>query len=192
MRPADVETLDLIRRCQAGDELAFAGIFHKYKNLVYKTAYLMLGNGRDAEDTLQDVFLELYRSLRLFNPAKAAFSTWLYRVTINDCLNWRRKRRLVTLSLDEVNEPAAEAHGVVDPDVWRAVSRLSPKLRAVVVLRYYGDLSYAELTEVLDIPLGTVKSRLHQALSVVKEDLAEFAELEARRVDWKTQNQPHL
>lgn len=187
MRPADVETLDLIRRCQAGYELAFAGIFHKYKNLVYKTAYLMLGNGRDAEDALQEVFLEVYRSLRQFNPEKAAFSTWLYRVTINDCLNWRRKRRLVTLSLDEVNEPAAEVHGAVDPDIWRVVSRLSPKLRAVIVLRYYGDLSYAELTEVLDIPLGTVKSRLHQALSVVKEDLAEGVDLDARRVTWKTQ-----
>lgn len=180
MQPTDGETLELVRRCQAGDGEAFAGLFHKYKNLVYKTAFLMLGNERDSEDVLQEVFLQAYRSLRQYDARKGALSTWLYRITINDCLNWRRKRRLPTLSLDEVVEPSHEDVPGVDDDVWRAVSRLSPKLRAVVVLRYYNDLSYAELTEVLDIPLGTVKSRLHQALASIKGELTDYARHEAK------------
>ena len=174
MRPVDGETQELVRRCQAGDGEAFAGLFQKYKNLVYKTAFLMLGNERDTEDALQDVFLQAYRSLRQYDPRKGALSTWLYRITINDCLNWRRKRRLPTLSLEEVMEPAQHDVPDVNDDVWRAVAKLSPKLRAVVVLRYYNDLSYAELTEVLDIPLGTVKSRLNQALTSIRSELTDY------------------
>jgi RNA polymerase sigma-70 factor (ECF subfamily) len=171
MRPADGETLTLIRRCQAGDLSAFGGIFERYKNLVYKTAYLMLGNARDAEDVLQEVFLEAYRVLGQYQPERAAFQTWLYRITINDCLNWKRKHRIPVLSLDEVNPAADSPNDDADREVWSAISKLSPKLRAVVVLRYYLDLSYLELAQALDIPLGTVKSRLNQALQVVRDDL---------------------
>jgi RNA polymerase sigma-70 factor (ECF subfamily) len=171
----DSETLELIRRSQAGDNEAFEALFHKYKNLVYKTAYLMLGSAGEAEDLLQEVFLEVYRSLHSYQPAKAAFTTWLYRVTVNDCLNHKRSRRWSLVPLDEVSSlSAGRSHDerlAVDDEVWRSISRLSPKLRAVLILRYYWDLSYAELTQVLNVPLGTVKSRLNQALQIVQRDL---------------------
>lgn len=174
----DGETLELIRRSQAGDNEAFAALFHKHKNLVYKTAFLMLGNAAEAEDLLQEVFLEVYRSLRSYQPSRAAFTTWLYRITVNDCLNHKRTRRWKTVAvpLDEVTA-VPQAHGLHDEhlemtdEVWKAISRLTPKLRIVVILRYYWDLSYAELTQVLNVPLGTVKSRLNQALQIVKRDL---------------------
>jgi len=93
--------MDLIQRSQSGDEQAFAALFHQYKNLVYKTAYLILGDAHEAEDVLQEVFIKVYRSLHTFQPKKGAFTTWLYRITINHCLNRRRKRHLSFSSLDD-------------------------------------------------------------------------------------------
>ena len=77
----------VIRRCQAGDQNAFAYLFDQYKNLVYRTAYLTLGNPSDAEDVLQEVFVQVHRSLAKYDPARGAFSTWLYRITVNKALN---------------------------------------------------------------------------------------------------------
>lgn len=167
----DGETLEWIRRSQAGDKEAFGLLFHKYKNLVFKTAYLMLGSVGEAEDLMQDVFIDLFRSLHTYQPAKGAFTTWLYRVTVNDCLNHRRSLRWTPVSLDEARDTAHTEPSAPDEDVLHAISKLSPKLRAVVILRYYWDLSYAEITQVLNVPLGTVKSRLSQALQMVKRDL---------------------
>ncbi|MCL5999426.1 MAG: sigma-70 family RNA polymerase sigma factor [Chloroflexi bacterium] len=163
------ETLNWIRRSQAGDGEAFAELFNHYKNLVFKTACLMLGSAIEAEDMLQEVFLEVHRSLSSYEPSKGAFTTWLYRITVNDCLNWRRKRRpkLIPLELLPVRMTSILSHEdqmSADDAVWQALRKLNPKLRTVVVLRYYGDLSYAEITEILNIPLGTVKSRLNRAL----------------------------
>jgi RNA polymerase sigma-70 factor (ECF subfamily) len=182
MRPSDGETLEWIRRAQAGDDEAFESLFNKHKNLVFRTSFLMLGNLHDAEDLLQEVFLEVHRSLRQYRPDKGAFTTWLYRITMNDCLNSKRKRRLQIVSFDDVTNLRhvfSETDIDFDHSVQHAVNRLSPKLRAIVVLRYYAELSYAELTEVLEIPLGTVKSRLNQALHTLKGELSQRAEREA-------------
>ena len=88
------EKLLLIVRAQSGDREAFAALFEQYKNMVYKTAYLVLGDSSEAEDALQEVFVQIYKSLGQFDSRKAAFTTWLYRVTFNYCLNHRRKMRL--------------------------------------------------------------------------------------------------
>lgn len=93
--------LQLIRRSRAGDEQAFAAVFEQYKNLVYKTAYLMLDDAAEAEDALQEVFLRVHRELAGFDPNKGAFTTWLHRVTINYCLNHRRKWSPISLPLDD-------------------------------------------------------------------------------------------
>jgi RNA polymerase sigma-70 factor (ECF subfamily) len=167
----DGETLEWIRRSQAGDTEAFGLVFNKYKNLVYKTAYLMLGSASEAEDLMQEVFIEVFRSLKSYQPARGAFTTWLYRITVNDCLNHRRSLRWTSVSLEEVAYAAHEDPGAPDEAVGVAIRGLSPKLRAVVILRYYWDLSYAEITQVLNLPLGTVKSRLNQALHMIKRDL---------------------
>jgi len=163
--------MDLIRRSQAGDEQAFAELFHNYKNLVYKTAYLMLGDAYEAEDVLQGVFVQVYKSLNAYDPEKGAFTTWLYRITVNRCLNWRRKRRSsVPLDRAHISLPSPEGR-MEEESVWQAVRGLSEKLRAVVILRYYWELSYAEIAQILDIPLGTVKSRLNLALRTLRKEL---------------------
>lgn len=167
--------LQLIRRAQACDRDAFAALFEQYKNLVYRTAYLMLDDADEAEDALQEVFVQVHKSLAGFDPNKAAFSTWLHRITINHCINHRRKRRFASSQLDETltsgDFPGAQS--AERESVWQAVSGLSAKQQAVIVLRYYWDVSYAEIAQILEIPLGTVKSRLDLAIKTLRPALDE-------------------
>lgn len=175
--------MDLIHRCQAGDEEAFAALFHQYKNLVYKAAYLILGSTDEVEDVLQEVFLQVHKSLSTFQPSKGAFTTWLHRITVNYCLNRRRKRHLSILPLDEISptsltdhSPSPEGRLGEETAVQQALSRLSEKLRTVVILRYYWDLTYAEIAQILNIQVGTVKSRLYLALKTLRKNLGTVTE----------------
>jgi RNA polymerase sigma-70 factor (ECF subfamily) len=170
--------MDLIRRSQTGDKGAFSDLFHKYKNLVYRTAYLMLDNADDAQDVLQEVFIQVHKSLSTFQPSKGAFTTWLYRITVNHCLNRRRKRRLFVLSFDQVSSALLIDHTSLlenqlaeEEATQQALGQLSEKLRTVVILRYYWELSYAEIAQILDVPVGTVKSRLNLALKTLHKKL---------------------
>ena len=179
--------MDLIARSRAGDQQAFAALFHQYKNLVYKTAYLMLGNANDAEETLQEVFIQVHRALCSYDPSRGAFTTWLHRITVNHCLNRRRKPRSFMLPLDEL-PASSQAALSTSPDetfgdreaVQQALGNLSEKLRAVVVLRFFWELSHVEISQVLSIPVGTVKSRLDLALRTLRKELDTTAEDAAR------------
>ena len=135
----------------------------------------MLGDRHDAEDVLQEVFVLVHRSLAGFDPHKGAFSTWLHRITINHCLNQRRRHNPVTVSLHD-DPLASEFPGAQLADkeaVWQAMRSLSEKQQAVIVLRYYWELPYAEVAQILEIPLGTVKSRLDLALKTLRKALDE-------------------
>ena len=167
--------MDLISQAQAGHREAFAALFEQHKNLVYKTAYLILGDAHEAEDAVQEVFLQVHKSLGSFDSRKAAFTTWLYRITLNFCLNHRRKKRHSSLE-DVLPTPAADfpsAQLAEDDSLWQATRSLSDKQQAVVILRYYWDLPYAEGASILDVPLGTVKSRLDLALKTLRKILEE-------------------
>jgi RNA polymerase sigma-70 factor (ECF subfamily) len=171
------ENLQIIIRAQSGDREAFALLFEQYKNLVYKTAFLMLGESAEAEDALQDIFVQIYKSLPGFDPGRAAFTTWLYRITFNYCLNHRRKKRYETLPLESISPaPRTEFPGtqLADEEFLRqAIGKLTDKQRAVVILRYFWGLPYGEIAQILEIPLGTVKSRLDLAIKALRNVLAE-------------------
>ena len=144
--------MQIILRAQSGDREAFAILFEQYKNLVYKTALLMLGEPTEAEDALQEIFVQVYKSLSGFDPGRAAFTTWLYRVTFNYCLNYRRKRHPFTLPLEDIS-PAlrSEFPGAQLAEaeiVQQAIEKLTDKQRAVVILRYFWDLPYAEIAQI--------------------------------------------
>jgi RNA polymerase sigma-70 factor, ECF subfamily len=177
VNPIAGEKLQIIIRAQAGDREAFAILFEQYKNLVYKTAYLMLGESAEAEDALQEIFVQVYKSLSGFDPGKAAFTTWLYRITFNYCLNHRRKKRPFTLPLEDIS-PALKS-GFLDTQLaeeetlQQAIGKLTDKQRAVVILRYFWDLPYAEIAQILDVPLGTIKSRIDLALKTLRKMLEE-------------------
>ena len=169
--------MQIIIRAQNGDKEAFAILFEQYKNLIYKTAYLMLGDPTEAEDALQEIFVRVYKSLSGFDPHKAAFTTWLYRVTFNYCLNHRRKKHPFTLPLEEIAPAFRSEFSVAqlaeEEILQQAIEKITEKQRAVVILRYFWDLPYAEIAQILDVPLGTVKSRLDLALKTLRKMLEE-------------------
>jgi len=121
----------------------------------------------------------LFKSLAAYDPQKGAFTTWLHRITINYCLGERRKRRISTLPLDREGHGASAGFlemnqsGMADRDaIWQAIGQLSQKQRAVIVLRYYWDLPYAEIAQILAVPLGTVKSRIDLALRTLRAKMS--------------------
>lgn len=156
----------LVARCQRGDRVAFRRIFELFRGRVYGNARAILGSDAAAKDATQAVFVRVWRSVAQFDPA-GDFSGWLYRVTVNTCLNERRRNRRYTLpgtpeSLDRSAPPAQEA-SVYAAEVERALERQSPAMRAVLVLRHFEGLSYDEMAAALGCSLGTIASRLSRA-----------------------------
>ncbi len=177
----------LIGRCLSGEQSAYVELYDLYSGQLYRLVYSMLGDREDAEEVLQDSFEYAFRRLDHYDARKSAFRTWLYRIAVSRCRNKRRRKWLPSFSLnafdgDEPKDPAA-----APPDetavlserqraVWAAVSALSPKLREVAILRYYGGLQYAEIGAVLDIPPKTAESRMRLAHKTLREQLSEVAD----------------
>jgi len=165
--------LELIRAFRAGDEAAFVRLYVRHQEYVYNICLGMLAHPEDARDCTQETFLRVYRKVGEFR-AQAAFSTWLYRVTVNICVGHLRKRpRTQTCSLEEehvrevaAEDPAVDAgleREVDEAEVRRVVAELPEEYRAVLVLRYYQNLSYEEMMGVLGYSLAQVKVKLHRA-----------------------------
>jgi RNA polymerase sigma-70 factor (ECF subfamily) len=167
----------LVRRHLRGDPEAFRALYERYRDKVFATAWRILGEHHAAADVAQEVFVKLHGELGRFK-FESKFSTWLFRVAVNHALNRaeeaaRRARLRERAAGDGRAAPPSGEGRPLDEAVARAVARLSPKLRAVVGLRYLEGLSYEEIAEVLEISVGTVKSRLfaaHEALRALLED----------------------
>jgi RNA polymerase sigma-70 factor (ECF subfamily) len=173
-----VPTDELIRRYQAGQTDLFEALFERYKDYVYRVAFSLTQHVEEAEEVVQETFLDVLKALpRYRTDGPARFETWLYRVTANRCkMRWRRKQ-LPTADWEEVGERLAEVpdsqtgHNPEEEAqqaetrraIWRAVGRLKDIYREVIVLRYGQDLSYDEIATALDLNMGTVKSRLNAA-----------------------------
>jgi RNA polymerase sigma-70 factor (ECF subfamily) len=181
-----VPTEDLIRRFQRGQPRAFEALYDRFKDYVYRTAFFITRNSGDAEEAVQETFLDVLRALpnyRVEGPAR--FETWLYRVTINRCRSRMRRKSLPSADWDEIEvrlERIPEPHPDHDPEtvtlrreraveLWRAVDGLPEGQRVVVLLRYQQGLSYSEIARTLGISEGTVKSRLYHAHRKLKERL---------------------
>lgn len=166
------------------NEEDFKKIFEQYKNLVFKTAYLILRDVQEAEDVLQEVFIKLYKSAGSIDSTKGGYGPWLYKVTTNHCISNKRKKRFpVSNPVEEkgfegpydfpekdgqsVDELAMQNQEI--EELWKVMKELSAKHRAVLALRYFNDLSYEEIANIMNIPLGTVKSRINMAISYVRK-----------------------
>jgi RNA polymerase sigma-70 factor (ECF subfamily) len=182
---------ELVARARGGDRAAFDELVLRHEDRVFNMALRMLGNADDALDLAQEVFLSAYRALKGFE-SKALFSTWLYRVTVNRCRDEMRRRATVKHTRprplgalrdadDPPEDPEARAASPVDAAVAReshgivaaAVAALPDDAREALVLRDVEGLAYEEIAEILDVPVGTVRSRLHRARSLVRERLRE-------------------
>jgi RNA polymerase sigma-70 factor (ECF subfamily) len=174
---------DLMEALRAGDESAFESVFQDYRKMVFKTAYLMTGSKEEAEDILQEVFVSVWRSRNTFNPKKGKLTTWIYRITVNQCLSRRRRRKPALLSLEEKSINLPDIKPEERPEevlvtrleyerLVKAMNALDGRHRSVLVLRYFNDLSYDEIAQVIGIPLGTVKSRISQALRSLRAQMS--------------------
>jgi RNA polymerase sigma-70 factor, ECF subfamily len=160
------QELELIRRSQAGDPEAFGELVTKYRQKVFLMVYGMVRNEHDASDIVQEGFLKAWRSIQQFQ-GRSSFYTWLYSLTVNLTIySLRRKGRHEEVELDHdiassLPGPGANYHRTeIREHVNAALAKLSPEHRAVVVLKEVEDLQYHEIAEVLNLPLGTVMSRL--------------------------------
>ncbi len=160
-----------MEKWQSGDMAAFEALFNQYKGLVFKNAYLMTGSREDAEDVLQEVFAAVWRFRKTFDPHKGRLATWLHRITVNECLRRQRKRRPPAVDIEQIDVadkrlgPEETLMTAQDYETLvRAMEGLDSRHRAVLVLRYFNDLSYEEIAQAVGVPLGTVKSRMNQAL----------------------------
>jgi len=174
----------LLERCLAGEEGAFASLYRLHAEYVYRLCYGLLQHREDSEEVLQDTFEYAFRRLRQYDARRASLRTWLYQIAVSRCRNKRRRRWLPTFSMSafEHEEPAdthalgPDEHMTLDDrqrQVWDALARLSAKLRETAVLRYYEELSYAEIGQILGISAKTAESRMRLAHKALKELLRE-------------------
>jgi RNA polymerase sigma-70 factor, ECF subfamily len=175
-----VLTARLIQRCLNGEDAAYVLLYNQFAGPIYRLCYSLLQDQGDAEEVLQDSFEYAFRRLEQFDAAKSTFKTWLYRIAISRCRNKRRRKWLPTFSfsqlaggdLPDTQAPTPAELLALDGlqrAVWQALGQLSAKLRVTAVLRYYENLSYNEISAILDIPAKTVESRMRLAHKALRE-----------------------
>jgi RNA polymerase sigma-70 factor, ECF subfamily len=179
----DQQTGVLVRRCLAGDAGAWEDIVHAYNRRIYNLCYRFTNSADNAEDLTQEVFIKVYRTLASYDVEKGAFTTWLTTLTRNLLVDHFRRSRMdrltesIDVGLTEVDDSPSLSERLPDrrPSpadrlasqetqkmVQRALARISPDLREAVILRDLQDMDYKEISKVLHVPEGTVKSRINR------------------------------
>ncbi len=175
----------LIDRCLAGEELAFIEVYNLYASTIYRLCYSLLQHREDAEEVMQDAFEYAFRRMETFDDSKSAFKTWLYQIAVSRCRNKRRRKWLETIPLTNLIRDRLADERAINPaeslalderhkKVWEALAKLSPKLRETAVLRYYEELTYMEIGQILSIPAKTAESRMRLAHKALAHHLAEI------------------
>jgi RNA polymerase sigma-70 factor, ECF subfamily len=177
---------ELVGWVAEGDERALSELYDRYSRPVYTTGIRLLGDAHLAEELVQDAFTNVWRGAASFDPRRASFATWLYRVTRNRAVDLNRRRQVRPQSAGEDwlqavpggPEPEASIDGW---DVAEALSRIPEKHREVLTLAYFEGLSQREISQRTGVPLGTIKSRTTAALKRLHRSLVDPAAEEAQR-----------
>lgn len=177
------EDASIVQEHLNGNPDAFRRLYEKYGEKVFASAYRIVGEHHAAADLAQEIFVKIFHELRSFK-FESRFSTWLFRVTVNHAINKANEVKRHSRIREKIErEGRGDLGGTregrpLDERVQQALQALSPKLRAIVSLRYLDGLSYEEIAEVLEISLGTVKSRLFLAHETLRPMLKEAMEAE--------------
>ena len=179
---------DLISRARAGESAAWEALVHNHEQRVFRLAYLMLADPDEAQDVAQDTFIRAYQHLNNVDDQRP-LQPWLLRIASNLARNRRRSIGRYWFALQRLARPDLEVRRTTEGSalnregleaLWRAVRRLSEPDQRVIYLRYFLELSEAETAAALEVPAGTVKSRLHRALarlrSIIERDFPELRE----------------
>lgn len=167
--------IDPLERARAGDHDAFAEIIAEHQAMVFSLAYHFFHDRSRAEEIAQDVFLQLFRSLRdLETPAHVVH--WLRQVTSRRCIDQVRRARLRPVPLEDASElpgNGRESDPLLGRRLREEIAKLPPKQRLIVTLRYQEDLDPSEICRIVGLPVNTVKSHLHRALTALRKNLGE-------------------
>ncbi len=174
-----LQDYELVQKALQGDEKAFARLLSRYKDTIYFMLLKMLNNRSDAEDLTIEAFGKAFKNLHQYSPTYA-FSTWLFKIASNNCIDFLRKRKGITISIENEDEHSemSEVSRIKSKDLnpeeklirkqkaillQKVVRRLKPHYQELVELRYFREMSYEEIAEELNLPLGTVKAQLFRA-----------------------------
>jgi len=185
MSPSNPEDADLVRRALTGNQRACRDLVLRYQRPVFSVLMRVVRRAEDAEDLTQDTFVRMFRALDRYDPERP-FTAWLFTIATRLAIDHLRRRRIPTVSLS-VAEPGSTEEHTLDvedfspgPDVLTSnaeeevqsrdlIDSLPEHYRIVVLLRHQQDLSYEEIAEALNLPLGTVKARIHRARALLKD-----------------------
>ena len=168
----------LVQQATRGDQKAYAELMGRYRDAIYYMLLKMVNNASDAEDLTIEAFGKAFKNIQQYTP-NYAFSTWLFKIATNNCIDFIRKRKATTVSLDqndddpEKSTPDIQAPNL-DPEeemireqkqktMREIVSKLKPRYRKLIELRYFKEYSYEEIADELELPIGTVKAQLFRA-----------------------------
>jgi RNA polymerase sigma-70 factor (ECF subfamily) len=190
-----LEDAETLRRCVEGDEQAYREIVEKYQRQVFSIAVRMLRSAEDAEDLTQEAFIRMFKAIDRYDPNRP-FAAWLMTIASRLCIDHIRRKRLKTISIFrqepgsseerqiELEDPGLRpeevtSHREEEKRAQSLIDSLPPHYRIVVILRHQEDLSYEEIAEALELPLGTVKARIHRARALLKLRLETRSQEEA-------------
>ena len=168
----------LIQRCAEGDHDSFKGLYDLYKDRVYSTSVRMLGNLQDTEDAFQETFIKIFKSINNFKW-KSSFSTWVYKITVNTCIeNLRTRKKENNVNIDEVrimpsNKTSEDFRLIVE----KAIKKLPEGYRTIFILHAIEGFKHREIAEILDISPGTSKSQYFQARAHLRKNLLPYLEV---------------
>jgi RNA polymerase sigma factor (sigma-70 family) len=172
--------LELLEKAKSGSQLAYGELMERYRDSVYFMMHKMVKNEEDADDLTMEAFGKAFSRLDQYTPSYA-FSTWLFKIASNNCIDFIRKKRIKVTSIDSgyttdegdtiYHDASADVHNPEEAYIHsqkvklmrELVVKLKPRYRELVELRYFEELSYEEIAETLNLPLGTVKAQLFRA-----------------------------
>ncbi len=168
----------LVQMAREGDQKAYAELLGRYRDAIYFMLLKMVNNASDAEDLTIEAFGKAFKNISQYTP-NFAFSTWLFKIATNNCIDFIRKKRAATISLDQSADESDTVSVTIQSDMpnpeaflinsqkirllREVVSKLKPRYRTLVELRYFQEYSYEEISDELELPIGTVKAQLFRA-----------------------------
>jgi RNA polymerase sigma-70 factor (ECF subfamily) len=181
----EAEIIAVIKECKQGNTEAYTKIIHHFQARVFHICFHFTGTSQDAEDAAADVFVKIYHVLPSFNP-QYKFSTWLFKITVNHCIGiFRKKKRERNYLLSQFPDRGAEEHDEETPcslffkeleqeRVREALRSIPAKYQAALMLKYYRDLSYREISEILSVPQNTAASLILRGKKELRKKLRDL------------------